>query len=135
LVLITIVAALVLNFRASGEYLRFAALAISVFGGIGSLSAFAAWRLAQGKGLVAACVLAGFLTLVVIVGWANTGTLQVEVAHPLLGVLRTVDGIYILLLWAAIAWAVRQKGAASRASSGAKTSKSDAPHDASRPAL
>lgn len=105
---ITIATVLLLNPDADKPY--FIAQTITIFGGLCASSAFVAWRLPQGKGIIAACVIAGFLTQVVLVGLAQDGALQLqERVHPVMAWLRTFGGVYILLLWFAIALAVREK--------------------------
>ncbi len=105
LIALAIVAIALYN-PSSGDVLFLVEVAI-VFGGLMLWAGSAAYALRKGKGLIRSFSFVGFLTMIVLIGLAQYGTLQIEEEiHPVLNVLRTVSGLSLLWLWVVLFRAV-----------------------------
>lgn len=72
-------------------------------GGFAVWSAAATWQLWKHGRCATGYALAGFLTLILLIGWAQNDSLQLnEPVHPLMGALRTIGGLFVVLLWVSL---------------------------------
>jgi hypothetical protein len=80
--------------------LPFMAAVFLVFGGIAFCSVGAAWQMWARRSLAIGYALTGILSVIILVGWLQHGSLELdEPIHPVLHVLRTIAGLYVVLLW------------------------------------
>src|SRR5262245_23439427 len=104
LIAATVIAALLFN--PSRRDPSFILQVVFVFGGLAVWSAIAAWRLKVSENAWPAYALIGFLTMMIAIGWAQYGSLQLnEAIHPVLGFLRIITGLYVLFLWPVLVYA------------------------------
>jgi hypothetical protein len=105
LIIFAIIGVLRLNPRS--EEFSFILKTTIICGALTAWSFVAAGRLKRGK-VLAAVMLVGSLTVLVLIGWARHRSLHVEAATPALGIIRAVLGSYLLLLWVGVALAIRE---------------------------
>ena len=102
-VLVILAIAAALTWNPSRHDPLFLGQLVAFVGGIALGAICAAWQLWTKRGCSVGYGLVGILTLIIVGGWSQYGKLQLEgEIHPVLYWLRTVLGLYVLLLWAAL---------------------------------
>ena len=94
----TTIVAIVFYNPSSGDVSFLVELA-AIGGGLIVWASGCAYALNKSKGLVCSLLFVGFLTMMVVMGLSQYGTLQNEEIHPVLNALRALHGISLIWLW------------------------------------